>query len=30
MSDLQGIDAWDGTDEVTQPEFWEKHRARKS
>ena len=30
MADLQGIDAWDGTDEVTQPEFWEKHRARKS
>jgi AGCS family alanine or glycine:cation symporter len=30
MSDLQGIDAWDGTDEVTQPEFWEKHRSRRS
>lgn len=28
MPDLEGIDAWDGTDEVTQAEFWEKHGAR--
>lgn len=25
MPDLEGIDAWDGTDEVTRPEFWEQH-----
>ncbi|SLM88642.1 alanine/glycine:cation symporter family protein [Brevibacterium yomogidense] len=28
MSDLDGLDAWDGTDEVTQTEFWEQRSQR--
>lgn len=28
MPDIQGIEAWDGTDEVTRREFWEKTTER--
>ncbi|SMY11563.1 alanine/glycine:cation symporter family protein [Brevibacterium jeotgali] len=28
MGDLDGLDAWDGTDEVTQTQFWQKRSRR--
>ncbi|WP_309131106.1 alanine/glycine:cation symporter family protein [Brevibacterium sp.] len=29
MPDIEGLEAWDGTDEVTQREFWEAKDAKK-